>query len=93
MKKLLVVCAFFALTGCATSVPVTMSFPQVPEELKVACPDLKETDPNTQLIETSLEKKTEFSDAAYKLIQESKYIENNPLGTIEAIENEYIKCE
>jgi predicted component of type VI protein secretion system len=37
----------FLITGCATSVPVTMSFPQVPEELKVACPDLKETDPNT----------------------------------------------
>jgi hypothetical protein len=41
MKKLLLVCAFFALTGCAGTVPVTMSFPQVPEELKTSCPDLK----------------------------------------------------
>jgi hypothetical protein len=41
MKKLFSVCAFFALTGCATSIPVTMNFPQVPEELKVSCPDLK----------------------------------------------------
>jgi|Laugresbdmm110sd_1035091.scaffolds.fasta_scaffold00058_19 hypothetical protein len=31
----------FLITGCATSVPVTMNFPQVPEELKTACPDLK----------------------------------------------------
>jgi len=41
MKKLLLVCVIFALAGCATSVPVTMNFPQVPEELKVSCPDLK----------------------------------------------------
>jgi hypothetical protein len=47
MKHLLSLCVFLAVTGCATSVPVTMNFPQVPEELKVACPELKETDPTT----------------------------------------------
>jgi biopolymer transport protein ExbD len=47
MKHLLVLLSILMLTACATSVPVTISFPQIPEELKVACPDLKETDPNT----------------------------------------------
>jgi hypothetical protein len=41
MKKLLTVCAFILLSGCATTVPVSLSFPQVPEDLKTACPDLK----------------------------------------------------
>ena len=41
MKKLLLVGAFVLLSGCATTVPVTMNFPQVPEELKTSCPDLK----------------------------------------------------
>ena len=36
-----------ALTGCATSVPVTMSFPQAPEDLKVACSDIKLLNPAT----------------------------------------------
>jgi len=47
MKRLLVLLSVLVLSACVTSVPVTMSFPQVPEDLKVACPDLKETDPNT----------------------------------------------
>jgi hypothetical protein len=48
MKKLLLVCAIFALTGCATSVPVKMSFPQVPEDLLQACPDLQQLDADTK---------------------------------------------
>ena len=46
MKKLLLV-GIILLSGCATSVPITMSFPQVPEEFKKTCPALKEVDPNT----------------------------------------------
>lgn len=46
MKKLLLIC-LLALSGCATVVPVKMSFPQIPEELKISCPALKETDSNT----------------------------------------------
>jgi hypothetical protein len=51
MKKLLLVGAFVLLSGCATTVPVTMSFPQAPEDLKVACPNLKQTQPTTKLSE------------------------------------------
>ena len=47
MKKLLLVCLLFALAGCATSVPVKISFPQAPESLKEACPDLQQLDPAT----------------------------------------------
>ena len=35
------------LTGCATTVPVHMSFPQVPEDLMQPCPDLKKVDTKT----------------------------------------------
>lgn len=46
MKKLLLI-SLLALAGCSTVVPVKMSFPQVPEELKKSCPALKEVDPET----------------------------------------------
>ena len=39
--KYIVIALMLCLTGCAGTVPVAMSFPQVPEELKTACPDLK----------------------------------------------------
>lgn len=58
MKKLLI-CSILALSGCATSVPVTMSFPQVPEELKIACPSLKEIDPTTTKLSTVVTTVTE----------------------------------
>ena len=48
MKRLLAVCVFFALTGCTGTVPVKMSFPQVPEDLKIACPDLQQLDADTK---------------------------------------------
>jgi hypothetical protein len=48
MKRLILLCVFFALTGCATSVPVKMNFPQAPESLKEACVDLQQLDPNTK---------------------------------------------
>ena len=51
MRKLLI-CSILALSGCATSVPVKMSFPQVPEDLKVACPDIKLVDPDTKKLST-----------------------------------------
>ena len=51
MKKLLI-CSVIALSGCATSVPVTMSFPQAPEDLKVSCPDIKLLDPATTKLST-----------------------------------------
>ena len=49
MKKLLLVLPAILLTGCLTSVPVKMSFPQVPEDLAQACPDLQQHEPTTKL--------------------------------------------
>ena len=46
MKKLLLI-GVIMLAGCATSVPVKMNFPQVPEDLLQACPSLKTVDPST----------------------------------------------
>jgi hypothetical protein len=41
MKNIIAVCAFFALTGCSTVVPVVAKFPDVPERLMVKCPQLE----------------------------------------------------
>lgn len=46
MKKL-ILCSVLVLSGCATSVPVTMNFPQAPESLRTRCEALKEIDPTT----------------------------------------------
>ena len=43
------------LTGCATSVPVTMNFPQVPEDLKTACPNLGIIEPTTDKLSKVVE--------------------------------------
>lgn len=48
MKKLLLVCAVVMLTGCATSVPVKMKFPEVPKELLETCQDLSTVDPTSK---------------------------------------------
>ena len=46
MKKLLVLIPAILLTGCLNT-PVARHFPEVPEELKTACPSLEQVDPNT----------------------------------------------
>ena len=46
MKKLLVLIPAVLLTGCLNT-PVSRHFPEVPEELKVACPSLEQVDPST----------------------------------------------
>ena len=48
MKKILLV-SIIVLSGCSTTVPVTMKFPEVPQELLVSCPDLKQTEPTEKL--------------------------------------------
>ena len=40
MKKLFLI-AIIALAGCSTTAPIVMKFPEVPEELKQTCPNLK----------------------------------------------------
>ena len=37
----------FLITGCSTTAPVVMKFPNVPKEMLVTCPDLKSTDETT----------------------------------------------
>jgi hypothetical protein len=37
------------LSGCSTTVPVTVKFPEVPSELMTTCPDLKQTPPTSKL--------------------------------------------
>ena len=48
--KLLLIVPVLLLTGCLNT-PVQRSFPEVPEELKVACPDLMLLEPTTKLSE------------------------------------------
>ena len=45
MKYLLILTLLLA--GCSTTVPVKRTFPDVPEELKMSCPDLKEVPEGT----------------------------------------------
>jgi len=48
MKRLLIIASIILLTACANTAPkVSMSFPDVPDDLKVACPDLAPIPDNT----------------------------------------------
>jgi len=53
MKKLLLLCAFFALTGCSTTVPVKMKFPEVPDKLLQKCPQLQKLGEDVKLSDVS----------------------------------------
>ena len=46
MKRLLFLTPLL-LTACLTTVPVERHFPDIPPELKLACPDLATVDTNT----------------------------------------------
>lgn len=50
MKKFLVLIPVMLLTGCFT-VPVKRNFPEVPQEIMVGCPELKEVQPTEKLSE------------------------------------------
>lgn len=50
MKKLLFCIIIALLTGCVNT-PVKRTFPEVPKELMVSCPDLRQTDETTKLSE------------------------------------------
>lgn len=49
MKKLLLILPVFLLAGCFTTVPVKRNFPEVPQELMTACPELKQVEKTEQL--------------------------------------------
>jgi hypothetical protein len=46
MKKLLMIVSVLLLAGCLAT-PVKRNFPEVPEDLKNACPELRRVDPTT----------------------------------------------
>ncbi len=46
MNKILILLVAVMLSGCLAT-PVKRTFPEVPEELKVACPDLKDVPEGT----------------------------------------------
>lgn len=46
--RYVLIALIIALTGC-TTVPVARKFPDAPEEIKVTCAPLKQTDTTTQL--------------------------------------------
>lgn len=50
MKKLLLLIPIVLLTGCLTT-PVKRNFPEVPQELMEACPDLKSVQETEKLSE------------------------------------------
>lgn len=50
MKRLLLLIAVLLLSGCLAT-PVKRTFPDVPEDLKVACPNLAMLEPTTKLSE------------------------------------------
>ena len=58
MRNLLLA-SLLLLTGCATSVPVTMSFPQVPDSLSKPCDLLLPLDPNKRELSDLLENTTD----------------------------------
>ena len=46
MKKIIVILSALFLTACL-STPVKRTFPEIPSDLKTACPDLAQMDSNT----------------------------------------------
>jgi hypothetical protein len=47
MKRLLILLPTILLAGCLGTAPVQRTFPNIPDDLKIACPDLKTVDPAT----------------------------------------------
>ncbi len=47
MKNLLLIPIAIMLSGCLSTAPVQRNFPEIPEELKVSCPDLKTIEQGT----------------------------------------------
>ena len=54
MKKLLLLVPVFLLAGCL-EVPVKRNFPEIPEELKTACPELRIVEPGTTQLSKVME--------------------------------------
>lgn len=68
MNKLVLLLPVFLLTGCLKSIPVKMDFPDAPDEIKQACPDLKQVEEK----ETKLSKVIEVVSENYTTYHECK---------------------
>ena len=51
--KLLNILLLTSLVGCATAVPVTVKFPEVPERILVKCPQLEKLENDSKLSDVS----------------------------------------
>lgn len=51
--RLLLILSLVILSGCSTTVPVTVKFPPIPEELNVQCPPLKKIPEDAKLSDIS----------------------------------------
>jgi uncharacterized protein YcfL len=49
MKTVILVLSILALVGCSSTAPVKRNFPEVPQELMTACPELKQVEKTEQL--------------------------------------------
>ena len=55
MKRLLILSVIFLLTACQTAIPVKRTFPAAIDELRIACPDLKEVPEGTTELSKTLD--------------------------------------
>lgn len=70
MKKLLLILPAFLLVGCFSTAPVKRNFPEVPQELMTACPELKQVEKTEQLskvITTVTENYAQYHECRAKL--------------------------
>jgi len=65
MKKLLLLLIPFVLIGCK-SAPIQQDWPNVPEELLVACPDLKDVNTDTSKLSDILQVVTDNYSTYYE---------------------------
>jgi len=71
MKRLFLSILVLLLAGCVTQVPVSENFPDVPLDLLVACPDLKEVQPGTtklsEVLPTIVDNYTQYQECRLKV--------------------------
>ena len=71
MRKLLVLIPFLFLIGCDDDIAVKPVWPDLPADLKIACPDLKQVDPNTaklsQVIDVVVDNYSEYHECQVKV--------------------------
>ena len=71
MKSLLILVPFIFLLGCDDEVPITTAWPNVPSEIKQACPDLKNVKEGTtklsEVIDVVVDNYAEYHECRAKV--------------------------